>query len=312
MCEMRENLASIRYWRTSPELLAQRFYVAFCLLMSSVQDSILGQKERASKNFNWSATCSYYCLVHAGRLLCFLALGDFPTPHAKLRHVLASCPQPQSNPRRRQHGYPFDWLNGFATLGGGRSTQVPSNEDGTAVEFRQIIAAYLNHVQVTDVERRLTKLGAFLAAASPLRNDSNYEALLIAHEYRHVPMSDAFDRLSLNMGTAAESVLPFVIDAFNGFRRHDPDLQERRDEYESFLHEYVHNRIGGAIRRKLGCSSTLERKLEDVLTRIGTRSTGAQHNGLEGQVSMALFGGKAQLMRDFMGKIEALERETGA
>ena len=310
MGDERESLASLRYWRMSPERLAQRFYVGFCLFMSSVQDSILGQKERASNNLNWSATCSYYSLVHAGRLLCFLALGDFPTSHAKLRHVLSSRPQLRTNPRGREHGYPFDWLNGFATLQGGRSGQILSNEGGTAVEFRRIIVAYLNHLQVTDVERRLTKLGAFLAAAGPLRNDSNYEALLIAHEYRHVAMSDAFDRLSLVMATAAESALPFVIDAFNGFRRDDPDLQERRDEYEAFLHEYVHDRIGDAIRRKLGPSSDLERKLEEVLTRIGTLSTGAPYDGLEDQVSMAMFGGKARLMQDFMDQIEVLATET--
>jgi hypothetical protein len=281
--------------------------------MSSAQDSILGHKERASNNLNWSATCSYYSLVHAGRLLCFLALGDFPTSHATLRHVLSSRPQGRANPRGRQHGYPFDWLNGFATLGGGgRSAQVVSSERGIGVEFRQIIAGYLNHVQVTDVEDRLTEFGALLAAAGPLRNDSNYEALLIAHEYRHVAMSDAFESLSRSMGTAAESALPFVIDAFNGFRRHDPDLQQGRDEYEAFLHEYVHDRIGGAIRRKLGGLSTLERKLEDVLTRIGTRSTGVRYDGLEDQVSMAVFGAKARLMQDFQERIADLARETGA
>ena len=66
---------SLGYWRARPERVPQRFYVAFCLLMSSLQDAILGQKERQSHNLNWSATCSYYSLVHGGRLLCFLALG---------------------------------------------------------------------------------------------------------------------------------------------------------------------------------------------------------------------------------------------
>lgn len=312
MCDERDNLESVRYWRTPPERVPQRFYVAFCLLMSSVQDFILGQKERASNNLNWSATCSYYSLVHGGRLLCFLALGDYPTSHAKLRHVLSSRPQPRTIPRREQDGYPFDWLRGFATLAGGQPSQVRGNEAGTVGEFRQVIAAYLNHVHVEEVERRLAKVGAMLAAAGPLRNDSNYEALLIAHEYQHVTISEAFDDLSRHMANAAESALPFVIDAFTGFRRHDPDLPQGRDEYESLLHDYVHDRIGGAIRRKLGGSVPMEAKLKDVLSLIDTCSIGARYEHLEAQMSMGVFGGKAHLMREFQGRIENLAKETGA
>lgn len=311
MCGERDNLESVRYWRTSPERVAQRFYVAFCLLMSSVQDFILGQKERESKNLNWSATCSYYSLVHGGRLLCFLAFGDYPTSHAKLRSVLSSRPQPRTTRRQEQDGYPFDWLRGFATLAGTRPSQVRRNEGATVGEFHQLIAAYLNRVRVKEVERRLAKVGAVLAAAGPLRNDSNYEALLIAHEYRHLTMSTAFDRLSLHMGMAAETTLPFLVDAFRGFRSHDPDLPEVRDEYEAFLHEYVHDRIGGAIRTKLGGSAIVLDKLEGILTRLGTQPTGARYDDLENRLSMAVFGSKSQLMSNFEQRIADLEQETG-
>lgn len=173
-----------------------------------------------------------------------------------------------------------------------------------------MIAAYLNQVQVAEVDSRLTRFGAILAAAAPLRNDSNYEALLIAHEYQHVTMSAAFDRLSLHMGKAAETTLPFFVDAFRGFRCHDPGLPGAREEYEAFLHEYVHGRIGGAIRRKVSGSATIDAKLEGILTDLGTRSTGAPYDHLEDQVSMAVFGGKAQLMRNFEQRIADLERET--
>jgi hypothetical protein len=55
--------------------------VALCLLMSSMQDYFLGLKESEEGNHNWAATCCYYSLVHAGCLLVFLALGDFPMSH---------------------------------------------------------------------------------------------------------------------------------------------------------------------------------------------------------------------------------------
>ncbi|MBA3256711.1 MAG: hypothetical protein H0T64_08685 [Pyrinomonadaceae bacterium] len=105
----RRILPSLEYWRAAPERLPQRFYIAFCLLMSSVQDLILGQKEQESNNLNWSATCSYYALVHGGRLVCFLGLGDYPMQHAELRNLLSG-----RQARQRRDVYPFDWLRGFA------------------------------------------------------------------------------------------------------------------------------------------------------------------------------------------------------
>ena len=53
-----------------------------------------------------------------------------------------------------------------------------------------------------------TKFGEVLAPASRLRNDSNYEALLIAHEFRHETISPAFADLSSHVASAAESTLP--------------------------------------------------------------------------------------------------------
>lgn len=181
---------------------------------------------------------------------------------------------------------------------------------GPTDDFRQLIATYLDQVQVAEPGERLAKFGDVLAAAAPLRNDSNYESLLIAHQFRHDTISDAFDNLSLQMNSAAESALPLLIDAFNGFRFHDPDLPENRDLYEAFLHVYVQERIGVAIRRKLSGSITLEKKLEEILRRIGTRFVDVPFQQLEGAVSKALFEGKARLMREFEGKIEALTRVT--
>ena len=306
--DMRSNLQSLNYWRSSPEREAQRFYVAFCLLMSSVQDLILGQKERQSNNLNWSATCSYYSLVHAGHLLCFVALGDYPMQHSALRDVFSSLGQQRPPRASRRDGYPFDWLRRFGALTGPQVRQAVPDEIRSTSEFREMIAAYLEQVHVTNVEERLTRFGAVLAAAAPLRNDSNYEGLLIAHEYQHETMSSAFDELSSLMANAAESTLPFLIDAFNGFRVHYADTPEMQDAYETFLHVYVHDRIQNAIRRKLPGSMQLKGKLDDILVRIATRPTRASHEALEDQVSMAMFGGKARLMREFEDRIQDLAR----
>lgn len=306
--DRRTHLASLEYWRTPPERVPQRFYVAFCLLMSSIQDWVLGLKERESQNLNWSATCSYYSLVHGGRLLCFLALGDFPTSHSQLRSVLAQGSQPTRNRRGGVDGYPFNWLRDFITLTGGRRQLQPPG--GQAESLRQMITDYLEETCVSEARQRLERFGTVLAAAGPLRNDSNYEALLIAHEYQHVTMSSAFDRLSRYMASAAESAVPFFVDAFNGFRHRDPDLPGNHDTYEAFLHNYAHGRIGDAIRRKVGQSSALGKRLDEFLMRLETRPTGVSYDHLEEQVSMTVFGNKAGLMRAFEGRIEDLRNAT--
>ena len=207
----------------------------------------------------------------------------------------------------------LDWLSGFADRADGLWGQaLPGSLEGSPGEFRQIIDAYLEQVQVPESKTRLTRFGAIIAATAPLRNDSNYEALLIAHEYKHFTMSAAFAELSRHMAGAAESALPLFIDAFNGFRHHDADLPLTRDAYEAFLHEYVHARIGDAIRGKIDDGNALGTKLDDVLMRIGTRPTDARYDDLERQVSMAVFGGKAGLMRHFEVGIENLARAAGA
>lgn len=310
--DWRSNLPSLEYWRAVPERLPQRFYIAFCLLMSSVQDLILGQKERDSNNLNWSATCSYYSLVHGGRLLCFLALGDYPKRHDQLRDIFSPAQQRRRNFSPSREGYPFDWLRGFANPTGGLVGQVSADHVRSASEVRQMIATHLDRVHVADVEERLGSFGSILAAALPLRNDSNYEALLIAHEFRHETISGAFADLSSHMASAAETTLPFLIDAFNGFRFYDPDLPDDRDQYETFLHVYVRDRIGNAIRQKIAGSMHLEKKLEDTLIRIGTHPTAAHYEPLEEQVSKSMFEGKARLMREFVNRISDLARATRA
>lgn len=295
MVNDRNHLPSLEYWRTPQGRVPQRFYVAFCLLMSSIQDWILSLKEIESQNLNWSATCSYYSLVHGGRLLCFLALGDYPTNHAELRTLMAGMiettgnRQTGANRQASNDDYPFDWLRSFGRIEQTRHTQAIG---GQPAQKREMLAAYLEDIRVPEARKRLDEFGRSLKAAGRLRNDSNYEALLIAHEFRHIEISGAFKSLSDAMARAAGASLPLVIDAFNGFRRLDPDLAEDRLAYESFLYELVRHRLCDGIRRKLDGVPTPEarHRLEDRLLNveglIGAQATSAQFLEIEQRIRM--------------------------
>lgn len=252
MATDRASLASVAYWRG--ERQPQRFYIAFCLLMSSIQDALLGLKEEESANLNWSATCSYYALVHAGRLLTFIGLGDYPTSHADLRRLVGRTTRQQRPRAQRGDGFPFDWLRGFRaeTIPGtpqGNSNRWADNP-GEYLELRNSIIEYLTGIGVERAPERLEQFGTILGATADLRNDSNYEALLIAHEYEHVKMSSAFKDLAREMAAAADSNLPFVEDAFRCFLCADPDLETDRPRYCAMAQDYLATRLSIVVYRR--------------------------------------------------------------
>lgn len=304
----RASLFSVAYWR--PDRQPQRFYIAFCLLVSSIQDSLLGFKERSSQNLNWATTCSYYSLVHAGRLLTFLALGDFPTSHASLRNLMSSSTDTASRRAyRTPDGYPFDWLREFSGPAG-RNLERPAAATPPAgfPDLRDSIVQYLTQIGVDQAVVRLDEFGRILSAAGPLRSDSNYEALLIAHEYEHTVVSSAFESLAKYMGNAAESELPFVVDTFNSFVQSDPDLATDRAAYYGFLRKYLNHRLIPSVRRKLHGFPDIEAKLTEITSRIHTPAGEARYDHLEHMVSMDIFSDKARLMTRFQNRIKQLRQ----
>lgn len=301
----RDNLTSLAYWRSGHQ--PQRFYTAFCLLVSSVQDWALGFKEARSENLNWSATCSYYSLVHAGRLLTFLALGEFPTSHSELRKLLSGYNGARVRTSRPPDHYPFDWLQGFTRRQvAGTHLQAQPIQIRLA-ELRQAVLEYLELIHVALASRRLDEFGRVFSAAGPLRSDSNYEALLIAHEYEHVTVSSGFKKLADCMNASAKRQLPFAIEGFRQFLAYDPDLDAERPAYRSFLEAYLDQRLLPSIRRKLAGFPEVEGGLSEIAANLRVPGHIAVDYGrLEQAVSMEIFGAKAALMSQFQHRIDDL------
>jgi hypothetical protein len=310
----RSQLESVLYWSASEERRAQHFYVAFCLLMSSIQDALLGKRELKGGNLNWSATCSYYSMVHAGRLLFFLPFGDFPTQLDRLRSFLSPEEQPQRNGPRGRNPFPFNWLRDFASTQSPRSTPharhpSPSVSAATMVDWKAEIIHYLS-MGILHADHRVNYFGRLIAAAATLRNDSNYEALLIAHEHRHDEMTLAFKELAKNMASAADHGVRIAIDAFKYFLDHDSNLSTNRDSYKSFVNSYAQLRIRQPIFKKLESSQAcieLIRELDCYLALLVTAGSNSDFGELGVYVSMNRFDGKTGRMRKFRNKVDALE-----
>jgi hypothetical protein len=154
----RNDFPPILFWRSEPTCTAQRFYIGFCLLMSSIQDTFLGLLQREHNNLNWSATCSYYGLVHAGRLLSFVSIGDFPKAHSELRRLL-SPPNPRRNVRLG-----LDWLGAFTR----EATHGPVyNGPGryTQAELYELIRSYFSTRHVEGAQGRLEHFSSIFNAA---------------------------------------------------------------------------------------------------------------------------------------------------
>jgi hypothetical protein len=306
----RSAVRSISYWCDQHE--PERFYISFCLFFSAIQDWALGQRELRCQNLNWSATCSYYSLVHAGRVITFLALGDFPKSHFNLRALFSATHEARSDfVRPGADGYPFNWLRGFRGGAAGRGrAQSADPPRWPLVELRRMIVQYLLRVGVSSADERLRRFGYLFSTAAPLRSDSNYEALLIAHEYRHVSMSSAFEDLARCMNSAAESQMSFLVETFSAFLQSDPDLGTERLAYSSFLRNYLTERLIPGVDKKLEVHPDVQQRIREILDPLSRIETGASYRHLEEAVSLKMFGRKARLMNRFQDGIDELCREV--
>ena len=248
----RDDLGSIRFWRESEQRAAQRFYVAFCLFVSAVQDAFLGLRERETGNLNWSGTCSYYSLVHGGRFLAFLAFGDLPMQHRDLADLFDTEAGIRARSHYETNGYPFDWLRKFVGQSAAPDADTEPNQQWVRENAtHDVVIRYLQTIGVDDAEARVRQFGRMLGLAKPLRNDTNYEALLIAHEYRHQEMTQAFCELSSALSDAALTSLTLLRDAMRCMVLHDGDLDANRPGYIALARRYTDFQLREAVGRKL-------------------------------------------------------------
>lgn len=165
----RQCHSPFHYWRwfdldpeTSKQRLGERVYICACLFWTALHDRRLGQR-LLNQNPNWSAVCNYYSMVHSLRLFWLALYGSYPKGHSDLAKGL-QCGRP---------GARADWTIELLE---------PGKKRLSGPAFQALLQDQFNAAVLAT---QVPLIGAMFDAARNLRNDSNYESLILAHQYSH-------------------------------------------------------------------------------------------------------------------------------
>jgi hypothetical protein len=189
------------YWAWKPQdrprseqRLGERMYTTACLLWTALHDHYVGTQLN-ERYPNWSAVAHYYSMVHALRLLWFVLYGSFPTGHSAMAKALTGASSARA-----------DW---------GPDT-IPARDEAR-ISLAALQGAIGDGLGKPRLGGRLAGIGGAFAAAIKLREDSNYESLILAHQYFHqskspgfINVREEFARATTHMASANKVVLQFA------------------------------------------------------------------------------------------------------
>jgi hypothetical protein len=298
----------INYWRwddanvqQSEERLGQHIYICSCLLWTSHHDRYLGRL-LSDHHPNWSAVCNYYSMVHSLRLLWFLIYGSYPTRHEQMATSFLRTYHPSVK---------HDWLG---------------KEPMPEITSRALIGFIRDKLERPQLADDLPLVGRMFDEARKLRNDSNYESLILAHQYSHT----AADRLNVQRNfvngneafhTASTLTCSFVFDCMKAACDEQVHWLGRGGPFRTvelyrLMLEYVRSKIevaqghigqdGDAIRA--WCVDLAQ--LSDDLATVSDESCGTASR-LKPFAQLPQFDMKQTLMGEFNSKVESLRLAVG-
>lgn len=320
------TMEPVDYWNSTQARKAQRLYVSFCELAAAALDyaeglSLLRRDARrpGATRLNWAGTALYYSLVHSARFLIFTVVGDFPIQHKKLADAFSkSCSGMVST----------NWLRRFAQ----NSTVCYT----TNVVFDEVVEYWATGASKQGVAELFEWFAQALSKAKELRNENNYEALLIAHEYKHPHLDDSFKQLANAMEGTARIALAAVVARYRGVLEPEsfgsldgrcttetavlrsPEIEARpganwlsRKVEAAFIRRYVQTRIIEPAEswygREVHCVSKAVTNLMQPLCTLKVPSD-IDLTTVEESVSVDLFQPKTGLMDRFTHQINELQK----
>lgn len=298
---------SYAYWRADGARAKQCWYVSFCLMMSSVQDRLTGLALAESENLNWATTAFYYSAMHAGRLLFFVCSGDYPTQHRDMNAILEG-----GNGRAK-----VDWLKKFHGYIGTPGTAGGVEEKSTAAT--DLRASLMNAVAAScpGSDAAVQRFMPLLPKFKNLRNDSNYEALLVAHERNHFLVTDTFRKLTC----AADKASAISVDMAIGlYLEHVKSAQQFQAEHGRFLSAhrlYLRGRFEQSLSEKFKGSPRALAVLREAIAALATPDNPPGEAGSQEveaflePIMYGQFGQKQGLMDRWEGDVASLEAVVG-
>jgi hypothetical protein len=292
------------YWQTNDSRKDQYFYIAFALLASGVNDYAVGRDLHLARKLNWAASAYYYSMVHASRLVLFLVYGDFPTQHRSLADAFGNG----------VHRASF-WFTEFARS----TTPAPDRSNPNDYKRQEVVYRYEQMgMDRRETDRMFEQWADVLQQAKTLRENSNYESLLIAHEHNHIIVTQAFDRLCKALKICAERVLVDTVRLFKttidnsprgkhwlAFLNHTPsppDLNLEIHDHEGLL--YMEKSVQSIVEHGMSVSDALS--LVQPL-RSAELANPLLADEVHKHIVVDTFSGKKNKMREFEHNILRLE-----
>ena len=293
---------SFQYWCTSPNKKAQKFYTTLCLYISAVLDFSVGHDLKDSYKLNWSTTASYYSMVHSARMIVFAAIGDYPKDHKPLVEQLFGG-------KATKNGIRCDFLE--------KPTNDKDNLKKTdRIKLDELAQHYSENLYLPKSKELFDKMGQIMNNARQLRNDSNYESLLIAHEYNHETVTKCFESLSEEASKGATFCIKVATECFKQYIENDEYLPEDRAVIKYFVKKYMRERVYYPVKYRTRrsvlkivqeCIETLERSHSNESMEV-TSDIKIRYAQLEEEVARDKFSNKQRLMSSFEEKIDKLRQ----
>ena len=292
-----------------------RLYVALCELASSFLDYATGlefleedsagagrtrsgnEAPAGQTRLNWASTCFYYSLVHMGRSLVFVPFGDFPTGHDKLPSCFRGGRQSQALGET-------NWLNAFA-----RRLEPCLWIEGSKISAKDLKDRWRGPLAWDETERCAQWLGTVLDRGRQLRNENNYEGLLIVNEYRHVWITKVFGQLAEYMRNAADKGLTHAARAFTAYLQ--ADTREPWDHRPAaklgYTRKFIQQSVQWPVREWYG--GRIGRHIDSLLVpfaQLTLHEDATAWDTISADVDFELFSGKRALMKKFQDGVESL------
>ncbi len=167
----------------------QRMYKLYCSYAVIVFDLATSKQLYENRSYSWAITSGYYSLMHMGRFICLLGIGEYPTHHSNLYKFLNG----NNGNRIRDFDHTFDELIGQLKM---------YSEDES-------------------LEEEIKKFGLYLGKVKEIRENNSYDFFIIYHQINHSILSAQFERVFKIISDLMNHYFKIVSELFFDYIEHD-------------------------------------------------------------------------------------------